>query len=238
MEMLRFGNVSFEVDRALLRDSNGAEVALRPKSLAHLDGGSHRKLTKAKMVCVLEASIAAAGFEYREVLSADDCPPGFSIIIASDAMLLNEIMPPRLRQKLLTPFITKLADTAADEAWEFIRAEYIVEETCRRIMSLYFDQVLERPDLAQACRKTETLEEVKKVCWSVVETVDGNWPGTASSHAAIACNYARDGIAGQAITEVADALYLACGRSRKRQEKYFPIAAQILDEAIMLGARA
>ena len=33
MEMLRFGNVSFEVDRALLRDSNGAEVALRPKSL-------------------------------------------------------------------------------------------------------------------------------------------------------------------------------------------------------------
>ena len=65
-------------------------------------------------------------------------------------------------------------------------------------MSLYFDQVLERPDLAQACRKTETLDEVKKVCWSVVETVDGNWPGTASSHAAIACNYARDGIAGQA----------------------------------------
>ena len=63
----------------------------------YLDGGSHRKLTKAKMVCVLEASIAAAGFEYREVLSADDCPPGFSIIIASDAMLLNEIMPPPLR---------------------------------------------------------------------------------------------------------------------------------------------
>ena len=199
----------------------------------YLDGGSHKKLTKSKKVCVLEASIAAAGFEYREVFSADDCPPGFSIIIASDAMLLNEIMPPRLRQKLLTPFITKLPGTAADEAWEFIRAEYIVEETCRRIMSLYFDEVLKRPDLAQACRNTETL--VRKVCWSVVETVDGNWPGTASSAAAVACNYARDGIAGQAIAEVTDALYLACGKSRKRQEKYLPIAAQILDEAIMLG---
>ena len=33
MEMLRFGNVALDVDRALLRDSNGAEVALRPKSL-------------------------------------------------------------------------------------------------------------------------------------------------------------------------------------------------------------
>ena len=33
MEMLRFGNVVLDVDRALLRDSKGAEVALRPKSL-------------------------------------------------------------------------------------------------------------------------------------------------------------------------------------------------------------
>jgi TolB-like protein/Tfp pilus assembly protein PilF len=33
MEMLRFGNVALDVDRALLRDSKGAEVALRPKSL-------------------------------------------------------------------------------------------------------------------------------------------------------------------------------------------------------------
>ena len=33
MEMLRFGNVLLDVDRAVLRDSNGAEVALRPKSL-------------------------------------------------------------------------------------------------------------------------------------------------------------------------------------------------------------
>jgi TolB-like protein/Tfp pilus assembly protein PilF len=31
--MLRFGSVVLDVDRALLRDSNGAEVALRPKSL-------------------------------------------------------------------------------------------------------------------------------------------------------------------------------------------------------------
>jgi TolB-like protein len=31
--MLRFGNVVLDVDRAVLRDSNGAEIALRPKSL-------------------------------------------------------------------------------------------------------------------------------------------------------------------------------------------------------------
>ena len=33
MEMLRFGDVVLDVERALLRDSKGAEVALRPKSL-------------------------------------------------------------------------------------------------------------------------------------------------------------------------------------------------------------
>src|SRR5271170_8470561 len=33
MEMLRFGDVVLDVDRGLLRDSKGAEVALRPKSL-------------------------------------------------------------------------------------------------------------------------------------------------------------------------------------------------------------
>jgi TolB-like protein len=33
VEMLRFGNVALDVDRGSLRDSNGAEVALRPKSL-------------------------------------------------------------------------------------------------------------------------------------------------------------------------------------------------------------
>src|SRR5580658_3237069 len=33
MEMLRFGNFALDVDHALLRDSKGTEVALRPKSL-------------------------------------------------------------------------------------------------------------------------------------------------------------------------------------------------------------
>lgn len=31
--MLRYANVVLDADRALLRDSNGVEVALRPKSL-------------------------------------------------------------------------------------------------------------------------------------------------------------------------------------------------------------
>ena len=33
MEMLRFGDVVLDVDRALLRAQNGTEIALRPKSL-------------------------------------------------------------------------------------------------------------------------------------------------------------------------------------------------------------
>ena len=59
----------------------------------YLDAGSHKKLTRARKVCVMEAAIVMAGFPYRAVKSAKDCPPSFSHTIASYGIVLNDIMP-------------------------------------------------------------------------------------------------------------------------------------------------
>ena len=49
----------------------------------YLDAGSHKKPTKARKVCVMEAAIVMAGFPYRAVMSAKDFPSSFSHTIAS-----------------------------------------------------------------------------------------------------------------------------------------------------------
>ena len=205
----------------------------------NLRKGIHEKLTEAREVCVTEAAILMAGYEYRAVRSAKDCPESFSRYMVSCAIALNEMMPDDLRQELLTPFILKLADTAGDEVVEHVRGEFIAEETCRRIISLYCDDVLKLPRAAERCRNAREVDEASQACWAVLGNDRSNgWMAKPSNRAAIACMFARDGLTGQALGQVRYVWSFICRRSRKRQEKYFPIAAQILDEAIRLGDRA
>jgi hypothetical protein len=76
--------------------------------------------------CINEAAIIAAGFEYRKVGIAQDCPPCFSRPIASYAISLNDKIPDALRQNLLMPFVTRLAGTADTAEIEQQRAEFIL----------------------------------------------------------------------------------------------------------------
>jgi DNA-binding winged helix-turn-helix (wHTH) protein len=78
MEMLRFGDVVLDVDRGLLRDSTGAEVALRPKSLdllLTLARNSGRVMSRGELfdavwpdVTVTEDSIAQCVREVRRAM--------------------------------------------------------------------------------------------------------------------------------------------------------------------------
>jgi hypothetical protein len=61
--------------------------------------------------------------------------------------------------------------------------------------------------------------------------------GIVLSHACLACAYAGDGQTQRAVFQAGKTIEAACDYRPTRQERYFPIAAQILDEAIMLGAR-
>jgi hypothetical protein len=201
-----------------------------------LDAGSHKKLTKARKVCVMEAAIVMAGFPYRAVESARDCPSSFSYTISKYGIVLNDSMPTDLRQKLLSPLILRLGCTDNDEEIERKRAEHIVLETCRRVMPLFCVDALRRPDFA-AEFNLENLRGAWNMCTTIRSKVENNLHGIVLSHASLACAYVGDGQSQRAVFQAGTAIHAACENKPSRQERYFPIAAQILDEAIGLGAQ-
>src|SRR5262245_22059723 len=81
--------------------------------------------------CINEAAIVAAGFEYRAVGSANDCPRCFSRVIAEYALRLNDAMPDDLRQALLTPYVVRLAGTADTQEIEVKRVIHIAVQTVK-----------------------------------------------------------------------------------------------------------
>lgn len=98
--------------------------------------GSHEFPGDDGGTCINEAAIVAAGLEYRPVVCALDCPPCFSQPIADYAISLNDAMPNSLRQKLLMPFVMRLANTADTDNVEQIRTQYIVETVMHKIVGV------------------------------------------------------------------------------------------------------
>jgi hypothetical protein len=94
--------------------------------------GSHEFPGPDGGTCINEAAVVAAGFKYRSIGDAHDCPKCFSRPIAAYALGLNDHMPARVRQRLL-PFVMRLAGTADRPEIEEKRLEFIWAETMRRI---------------------------------------------------------------------------------------------------------
>jgi hypothetical protein len=63
-------------------------------------------------LCVNEAAILFAGYQYKSVDDAYDCPPCFSRVIATYALWCNEGMPHGLRNRFLKPFVERIPGTA------------------------------------------------------------------------------------------------------------------------------
>jgi hypothetical protein len=134
--------------------------------------GSHEFPGPDGGTCVNEAAIVAAGFAYREVGSPDDCPPCFSRPLAAYALALNDrILDDALRQKLLMPFVTRLAGSADTGAIEDWRAAHIVGAIVNRVLP----PVLEFSGLfnaAIACRYARTVEETRAAMRMTVEVIE------------------------------------------------------------------
>src|SRR5271154_1239788 len=85
--------------------------------------GSHTFPGPDGGTCISEAAVVAAGFKYRSIHRAADCPACFSRVIATYAISLNDnIYDDDIRQRLLMPFVTRLAGTADTEEVEIERA--------------------------------------------------------------------------------------------------------------------
>ncbi len=70
--------------------------------------GSHKQPNKGGNICVNEAAVIAAGFQYREIRDVSCLPDCFSRPVSEYAIYLNDFMMHRVRNELLVPFITRL----------------------------------------------------------------------------------------------------------------------------------
>ena len=122
--------------------------------------GSHKQPNKGGNICVNEAAVIAAGFQYREIKDVSCLPDCFSRPVSEYAIYLNDFKMHRVRNELLGPFVTRLPGTS-DAPWiEAERARLIVVETVRRIVAAEYDEVWGKPTLAAKCRPVQLFEQV------------------------------------------------------------------------------
>lgn len=138
--------------------------------------GSHKFPGPDGGTCITEAAVVAAGIEYRAIQSTKDCPPCFSRVIAGFALRLNELMSDGLRQKLLMPFVTRLAGTADTPEKEFERAGYIVIQTVKRILPIGL-RAIGGEEYARRCEQVDDLNAAHAAAYA------GKYAGPAAGAA-------------------------------------------------------
>lgn len=118
--------------------------------------GSHEFPGPDGGTCINEAAIIAAGYAYRAVKSANDCPPCFSRPCAAYALALNDyIDDDRCRRRLLLPFVARLAGSADTLAVERERAALILRRTVTDLLLPRFARLPRHP-IAEACTRVKT----------------------------------------------------------------------------------
>jgi len=197
--------------------------------------GSHKQPNKGGNICVNEAAVIAAGFQYREIRDVSCLPDCFSRPVSEYAIYLNDFMMHRVRNELLVPFITRLPGTS-DAPWvEEERARLIVVETVRRIVAAEYDEVWGKPKLAARCRAVQLFEQVS--------------PAMAKAQAVLPLECAKQALKGlrgclhsdlRVGSPCAAAAQAAARSFRKRfgpgaDRKIWEMAALILEEAILFG---
>ena len=129
--------------------------------------GSHKFPGPDGGTCINEAAIVAAGYAYRAVKSADDCPPCFSRPCAAYALALNDyIDDDRYRRRLLMPFVARLAGSADWPAMERERAALILQRTITDLLLPRFARYPRHP-IAEACRRVRTPSDALLVAHSL-----------------------------------------------------------------------
>lgn len=208
--------------------------------------GSHPFPGPEGGTCINEAAIIAAGFEYKRVGSANDCPPCFSRPIAAFAISLNDRMPDGLRNELLMPFVTRLSGTADKRDVEVARVRLIGTRICSDIIAPMCDRLgldteathlrdpayltssraRTRALLVSIFKHDKMMAAIKKAVAYAVAYADADADADADA-VAYAVAYAADAVA----VAYADAVAVAYAERRKVWEA----AVKILDDAIKLG---
>lgn len=219
--------------------------------------GSHEFPGSDGGTCINEAAIVAAGFPYRRIGSIADCPPCFSRPLAAYALSLNDgIGDSELRQRLLMPFVTRLAGSADRFEIEQERVKTIL----LRIVTRLLPQSIEsygRADEALACRSATDLATAADAMHRALDAVCGIVSGNAAfvrkrqdylegiSGLVSAFVYYNDerrlaeAAAHSASAAIASISLRDWNHARYAERKRdFALAAAFLDEALKIGNRA
>ena len=122
--------------------------------------------------CINEAAIIAAGLPYRRVCSVSDCPPCFSRPLAAYALSLNDgIRDGALRQKLLLPFVSRLAGSADSIEVESERVKTILMGVVTRVLPPSVESYGCAAE-ALACRSATSLEQAGFAVQRALEAID------------------------------------------------------------------
>jgi hypothetical protein len=220
--------------------------------------GSHEFPGPDGGTCINEAAIVAAGFAYREIGSPEDCPPCFSRTLAAYALALNDrIVDDELRQKLLMPFVTRLAGSADAEAIDERRAAYIIGAIVGRVLppALEFGGLF---NVAIACRSACGIEETRAAMAVTVEVIeklvrfDENLSRAFDDPLLMVADALRDLLLYESwgktqpmlhagdLAAYADTILHGRQGAKKTNgvESHFAVAAEILGEALDIGNQA
>lgn len=160
--------------------------------------------------CINEAAIIAAGFKYKKVQSATDCPPCFSPVLSAYLLGINDLMPDGERQKLMR-FVMRLSGSADTSVIEQERLELIVLRTTQRVVSSAMRaEKLEKQ--AKACEAVTSFADTGGVLSSAAREARDAWAARDARDAwdARAAWAAREAWAASAARDARDALYADC----------------------------
>ena len=201
--------------------------------------GSHKFPGPDGGTCINEAAIVAAGFQYSSVCSANDCPPCFSRVLSSYAIMLNDNMPDDLRQSLLLPFITRLAGTADTPEIERQRFDFIMVGIVRKGLPFWLRGW--EDDLATECAAVRNYDDAIKAVNNITRDRRACNLALALSGELVRARDSRDlnPASAYAITrDLSLALACACAFAHDRDRDRHTALVALLDGAMKIGKQA
>ena len=200
---------------------------------------------------IAEAAMVAAGFEYKVVRSATDCPPGFSPVVAASLIHVDDGLADALQSEGLSQverqkfarFVLRLSESADTAEVERQRLEYITTETVRRIVSsaLRAEKLF---DWEARCRAVANFDEAIRLATKVAETGGGECSARAAEGAAGVGEAWEEGpgadACADAVAWAAKALEEAgeCGPPQASRARLIDDAVSIVEGALAIGKQA